>query len=397
MPQSLRAPGTGVIPAPHVPANPGLRRALVWDAGNSSSLLVARSFVRQGWAVDWMGTPGSPYCASPLWSTRTFVSSFEDPVAEHTLRSHPLHALLVHGDDQVRWILRRWHGLPAGARRHFPAPEALETAMSKQHAMRLARELGIPVLETIVCASRAEVAAAAVQLGARGDVVVKGEGAAAGAAVRSVRAGRWPSDQQWQAVTRHAPTVLVQRRIHGRRFLVTVAYAHGVERAACVHEKVVAAPFAFGPAAFGITRRMDVLHDYAARMFTALQWHGIADIEFRQDVADGRWYFMEINPRVCATLGIEAEAGLDLVGDWARVCAAGEARELPTAPGRRYQDGVRYAWSTRALALLVRRPWNVPAWGLSCLLSQGSDFDVMDGAMRRRAVRTGLWIARHQS
>jgi predicted ATP-grasp superfamily ATP-dependent carboligase len=201
-----------------------------------------------------------------------------------------------------------------------------------------------------------------------------------------------PGDSQWQAVTRHAPTVLVQRRIRGPRYLVTVSYARGVERAACVHEKVVAAPYAFGPAAFGVTRRLDVLHDYAAKMFTALQWHGIADIEFRQDLADGRWYFMEINPRVCATLGIEVQAGLDLVGDWARVCAG---HELDEAPGRRYRDGVRYAWGTRAVALMASRPWRMPLWGIGLLASEACDFDVMDTAMRRYAVRTGLWIARH--
>lgn len=392
MSQSLRTRTTGTHPSSPPRTESAPRRALVWDAGNSSSLLVARAFVRQGWVVDWMGAPRSPFRASPLWNSRTDLATFEDASLEHVLRSHPLDALLLHGDDQVRWMLRHWPRLPAAALRHLPPPQCLETAVSKQQSMELARSLGLPVLETVVCSSRAGVAAAAAQLRARDEVVLKGEGGAGGAAVRAVQAGRPPRDAEWRAVTRHAPTVLVQRRIRGPRYLVTVSYVRGVERAACVHEKVVAAPYAFGPAAFGVTRRSDVLHDYAAKMFTALQWHGIADIEFRQDLEDGRWYFMEINPRVCATLGIEAQAGLDLVGDWARVCGGRDADE---APGRRYRDGVRYAWAARAVALLASRPWRMPRWGPGLLASSACDFDVMDGAMRRQAVRTGLWIACH--
>lgn len=393
MPQQLRTTF-----APSQSAHPRNERArghavLVWDSGNSSSLLVARAFARQGWAVDWLGSAQSPFAAAGVWRNRTVVNPNDDSLLERVLTQHPLDALTLHGDDQIRWVLRHWNRLPERTRTHFPPSQSLETALSKSASMQVARDVCVPVLDTVVCHSRAEVAAAAEKLGTRGEVVLKGEGGSAGNRVRSVAAGREPRDADWKAVTHHAPTVLVQRRIHGPRFLVTVAYERGRERSSCVHQKLVTAPYAFGPAAFGVTRRLDTLHDYAARMFEALQWHGIADIEFRQDAGDGRWYFMEINPRVCATLGIEAEAGLDLVDDWARACAGDREHE---PPGRNYRDGVRYAWATRAIALWARRPWNMPLWGPGCLFSEASDFHVMDDTMRRQAVRTGLWIARHE-
>jgi len=368
-------------------------RALVWDAHNSSSVLAARSFVQQGWAVDWLGSSRSLWGRLPLWSTRTFVGEHGDPVLERIFNEHPVDALLLHGDDQVRWMLRRWRSLPASVHRHLPPAESLEIGLSKLRSMQQARERGIPVLDTIVCASRADVAAAGTQLGTRDEIVLKGEGGASGKTVLALRAGEIPSASQWHAVTSQSPTVMVQRRIRGPRCLVTVVYEHGTERAACVHEKLVAYPLAFGPSAFGVTRRIEILHEYAQSIFRALQWHGIADIEFRQDLADGRWYFIEINPRVCATLGIQERAGMDLAGAWARVCAG---RGDLDPPERNYREGVRYAWSVRALAVLMRRPWRMPLWGMRCLLSADSDFAGLDPARRTQVLRLGLWTARHE-
>ena len=205
-------------------------------------------------------------------------------------------------------------------------------------------------------------------------------------------AGREPTAAQWRAVTAHAPKVLLQRRIRGARLLVTVAYERGVERAACAIEKLATHPADFGPAAYGITRRVDTVHEYAARMFGALEWHGIADIEFRCDVETGDWYFMEINPRVVATLGIEARAGMDLVGAWARVCS-GRGSEDP--PQRSYREGVRYAWGTRALARAMRYPWTTRPWQWSCLLGAASDLHEIENPIRYRTLREALWMARH--
>lgn len=387
-PQRVRQPG--------ILTRTRLRRALVWDAGNSASALAARSFARRGWIVDWLGAIASPWNHSSCWNgTRISITGPQDPALDRILRQHPLDALLLCGDDQVRWMLARWPELPPAVHAQLPPPESLSLALSKHESMSLARRLGLPVLETLRGNSRlAVVDAGRALLPARGEIVVKGEGGAAGTTVFALSKGKVPSDLQWRRATRLSPSVLVQRRIRGPRFLVTVAYERGAERAACVHEKVAAFPYAFGPTAFGITRRVDLLHDYAQRLFGELQWHGIADVEFRLDRDDGRWYFMEINPRVCATLGIQERAGLDLAGAWARVCeAAGEECGDPRA----YRDGVAYAWSVRAMALALRQPWRVPRWGWRCLTSSDSDQDSMGFGSRARALRSSLWMARQRA
>ena len=100
---------------------------------------------------------------------------------------------------------------------------------------------------------------------------------------------------------------------------------------------------------------------------------------------------MEINPRVSASIGIQAAAGVDIAAIWAAV-AAGEGEH--DARERSYREGVRYAWSVPALSLAMAKPWAVPAWGWKCLLNGDSDLTQLDPALRRRALKLALWMAR---
>jgi hypothetical protein len=127
-------------------------------------------------------------------------------------------------------------------------------------------------------------------------------------------------------------------------------------------------------------------------MLSHLRWHGPVNIEFRQDTDDGHWHFIEINPRVAASLGIQDAAGIDLARAWA---AASRGEGDLYSPGRAYRTGVRFAWGVRGLALALRAPWRAPAWGLACLISGNTDLAFLDPALRRRALRLALWTARH--
>lgn len=384
-------------PSPGLDAGPGTAhrraggRALLWDSANTSALLTARALCRNGWTVDWVGGAVSPWRDSQYFNGgRTVVSGPGDPQLLQLFATHPLDALFLHGDDHVRWMLENWQLVPR-VHRHLAPADSLRTALSKEATAGLAARLAVPVLPTEVCHSREAVAEAGLRLAPRAPLVIKGEGGAAGTTLAALRGGEPPHPDVWSRVTRFAPHVMVQRRIDGPRVFLSVVYDHGVELAACAHEKAATFPHQFGPTAFGVTRHVPEVQTYARRMFEALHWHGPANIEFRQDRGDGTWYFMEINPRMGASMGIQDAAGLDLAGTWAAASTGG----TPQPPHDTYQDGVHFAWAVRGLALAMRRPWHMPGWGLGCLLGPNSDLAALDAPLRRRALRLALWTARH--
>ena len=339
--------------------------------------------------MDWLGARTSPFRGAAVFSSERFA---EGDAAIDALCAHPLDALLLHGDDQVRRLLRHWDRLPAHVRRHLADRDALATALSKERSIEVARRAGVAVLPTTRCATPEAVARAGERLAPGGEVVLKGEGGSAGSTVRALRAGATPGACDWKALTANSSSVLVQRRITGRKMLVTVVYEHGAERAACVHEKVDAFPEAFGISAHGVTRRLDELLDSARRILSALFWHGPANVEFRQDRTDGCWYFMEINPRIASSIGIQQAAGQDVVGAWAAVCAG---RGVEEAPGRAYRAGVQYAWTVPALALAMRRPLAHGAKAARVVMGT-SDWKSLDRSGRASAMRVAAWLVRNR-
>jgi protein-tyrosine-phosphatase len=73
----------------------------------------------------------------------------------------------------------------------------------------------------------------------------------------------------------------------------------------------------------------------ARRMLDALEWHGVAMVEFKRR-ADGSFALMEINPRLWGSLALSVAAGVDFpVGLWKIAAAA----PLPAQP--RYRSGLR--------------------------------------------------------
>lgn len=364
------------------------RRALVWDTWNTASVIAARSLVRQGFTVDALLPRGVPWLHHRAFDgERHVIDSADDPQVEQRVFTHPLDAVFFHGDAQMRWLLERWDRLPGRLRRHLPPREALRVALSKQRSLEVAGALGLPLLPTRTCGSEAALEAA-LALEPRGaQVVVKGETGSAGRTVRAVRADPGRAAGLWAALG-ESGQVLVQRRIEGPRLLATVVFERGVQRAGVQHLKTLAFPVQFGITARGVTVRVREVEGWVDSLFSRLGWHGVANVEFRQDVRDGRWYFMEINPRVPSSIGIQKAAGVDVAAIWADVCAGEGGRH----DGRQdYRLGQSYTWSVPTLAAVLRQPWRLPRALFSFV--RGSDLPELEPGVAVRALRVAAWQA----
>ena len=194
----------------------------------------------------------------------------------------------------------------------IPTPEQLERFNSKEETARLARELGVPVPESLSPGpgeGPEEVAARAAYpcvvkplcgerlgLSAAQRYVIARDPAALAAGIRRFQAldgGRFP---------------VVQSYLPGGGLGCSVAAEEGEVRAALCHRRVREYPVTGGPSA--CCERVDrpELEEYAARLVRAAGYTGLAMFEFKEDGA-GRPRLLEINPRIWGTFPLTRASG----------------------------------------------------------------------------------------
>ncbi len=73
-------------------------------------------------------------------------------------------------------------------------------------------------------------------------------------------------------------------------------------------------PALAGPTTLGRSVRNDALREQAIKLFSAIGYHGIMDLDFRLDRRDGRYYLLDFNPRIGAQFRLfEDSGGIDVV------------------------------------------------------------------------------------
>ncbi len=108
------------------------------------------------------------------------------------------------------------------------------------------------------------------------------------------------------------PFPVVQEYVPGVNYSVAALYNEGKPRAFCCIKVHRAWPVSGGNSCFRESVRLDPeMKDYAERLLKPLDWHGIAEVEFRLDSRDGVPKFMEINPRFWGSLGVAIASGVD--------------------------------------------------------------------------------------
>lgn len=109
------------------------------------------------------------------------------------------------------------------------------------------------------------------------------------------------------------PHPLIQEYIPGSMRSVGVLCDHSRVRAMCCIGVQRTQPITGGNSTMRMSMRLDpVLKDYTERLMKALEWHGVAEVEFRMDSRDSVPKLMEINGRFWGSLEVAIASGVDL-------------------------------------------------------------------------------------
>jgi len=113
-------------------------------------------------------------------------------------------------------------------------------------------------------------------------------------------------------VEKSFPEAMIQEYIPGYNLHVGLMFDRGKPMAACTIKEHRTFPITGGLSVLRETIKLDpTIFEYSCRLLKALNWHGIAEVEFRVDSRDLTPKLMEINPRFWGSMTAAIKSGID--------------------------------------------------------------------------------------
>lgn len=86
-------------------------------------------------------------------------------------------------------------------------------------------------------------------------------------------------------------------------------FSEGRELGFYMHERLMQWPIEGGPSVLARSFYHHELREYGRCVLAALNWTGVAMVEFKRSSRDGKFYLMEINPKYWGSLDLAIHAG----------------------------------------------------------------------------------------
>lgn len=341
-------------------------RILVTDGNTRAALAITRSLGRAGHEVrvgantlDSLAD-ASRHCQArvcypdPDRYGQAFVDFIGDYVAHEAVD-----VLLPVTDITTLTIDAHRARMPSGCALPFPDLDTVKTVADKAAMMTLAEQLGVDIPRTLTLGSAADPAASAQNLNF--PLVIKPcksrVATETGWIYTAVSYAHDAAELQ-RLLGNLDPRVfpvLLQEKIVGPGMGVFICTNRGRVLAGFAHQRLREKPPSGGVSVLRESVALDPLaFEFSARLLEELKWDGVAMVEFKRDVRDGRPKLMEINGRFWGSLQLAIDAGVD----FPRLLIDSLER-LPEQPQLDYRTGVRTRWlwgDIDALMLRLFRP-----------------------------------------
>ncbi len=346
------------------PAGP----VLVLDGDQRSALATVRSLGGHGLDVHVAGTDGhglalrSRYARARLSVPEPLQqpAAYLDTIASYVARNG-IETLLPMAEVSSQIVLEARDRL-GGVRLAMPPIDRFRAACDKALVAETGRRCGVPVADWVVAEAGDDTPRGFDCFGA--PVVLKPTRS------RIFSGGRWhgtrvciaDSPAEFQRLVREEPGLalgpfVVQRFVPGNGAGVFFAYDHGRCVATFAHRRLREKPPAGGVSVVSESATPAPEHvEYGRRLLDALEWHGVAMVEFRVD-PEGTPWLIEINPRLWGSVQLAIDAGVDfpwLAWQIANGCAL-------THDGQ-YAVGTRLRWLLGDLDHMLIRVRSARGW-----------------------------------
>ena len=373
-------------------------RVLVLDSGPTSSYHVMRSLALAGHEVHLAsGEPtfffSSKYCEraieSPAPSDRAAYGQF----LVDTVKTGDYGLLYFCGEDEAELVWDLRSELEPYVRCFVPDHKWKHVAFNKREAYRHVAQLGLRVPTTVQPTSLDDVDE--VERTLAYPVVVKGNTGSAGRLVRFAldRQQLLAKLAQVAALAPEGGVPTVQEYLPGPAYVVHALFNQGEPLALCSHRKDRDLPVGRGVTSAATTVHLPALDRAALWILRSLEWHGLAKMDFKLDERDGRFKFIELDPRVSASIDITRAAGADQA---VLLCNLASGKPVPRQ--LEYRADVHYRWLyPREAVRLLAHPWRLPQLLFDAATKDCHwDLDARDPRCALKAIRNLLWHFKNQ-
>lgn len=132
---------------------------------------------------------------------------------------------------------------------------------------------------------------------------------------------------------------VIQEYIPGEGYGLYALFNHGRPMAYFMHKRIREYPVTGGASSAAESFYDEKLKEQGLKLLGALNWHGVAMVEFKKDSRDGQYKLMEVNPKFWGSLDLSISAGVDFPYLTVKM-----ALDEDTGPIPEYKSGVRFRW-----------------------------------------------------
>lgn len=350
-----------------------LMRVLITDSDNRSALAATRSLGKHGHFVITAGDSRNSLAAVSRYSSgfMAYPNPMQDPdgfvaAVASMARTHHIDVILPMSDITTILLTQNRAALPPGCELPFPDPETVALAANKAHVMQLGEKIGVPIPRTVYLDSAQQLAD--VSLPFPYPVVVKPARSRVRTATGFVSTGvAYARDaaELAERVRNLRPEefpLLLQERIEGPGVGLFACYDGERAVARFAHRRIREKPPSGGVSVLRESAALDAdAVQYADLLLGALNWRGVAMVEFKRDQRDGSLRLMEINGRFWGSLQLAIDAGVDFP---ALLVAMAAGETLPAASAYRLGTRSRWFWGDVDALLMIlmrsRKSLNLP-------------------------------------
>ena len=332
---------------------------LILGASPRISMTIARSLHRRGIPVDIASFQPEEYALHSravrafhrLPERRKHPEAFAAALLA-LVREGRFDLILPAGDPPLAALADLYDGLSSLLHVGCPPPPTVKRVLNKSLTLETAQSCGIRVPFTCSIANVAELDAVAPRL--HFPVVVKPE--TKGAAAFRVFYFNTLAELAAALASNKWDRVLVQEYCPGVGVGVEILMHKGECVAQFQHRRLKEAPATGGVAILAVAEEPDqALLQSAMNLLRALEWEGVAMVEFRVDRKTGSCVLMEVNGRYWGSVSFPIAAGVDFPFYYWQLLHG----EQPNVPVR-YSVGMRWRWSPgyvdRWLSIVFRSP-----------------------------------------